>query len=72
MLRVRGYNSLDMPGATGRSGVTDVREEGRDAMSNGKVIPLFLLMLVAHVAHILEETWGRFWLIDAWKERPAR
>jgi hypothetical protein len=34
-------------------------------MSNGKVIPLFLLMLVAHVGHILEETWGRFWLIDA-------
>ena len=34
-------------------------------MGNGKVIPLFLLMLVAHVAHILEETWGRFWLIDA-------
>ena len=34
-------------------------------MSNGKVIPLFLLMLVAHVAHVLEEIWGRFWLIDA-------
>ena len=34
-------------------------------MSNGKVIPLFLLMLVAHVAHVLEEIWGRFWPIDA-------
>jgi len=33
-------------------------------MSNGKAILVYLLMLVGHVAHILEETWGRFWLID--------
>jgi len=34
-------------------------------MNHSKVIILYLLMLVGHVAHILEETWGRFWLLDA-------
>jgi hypothetical protein len=26
---------------------------------------LFLFLLVAHAAHVGEEAWGRFWLIDA-------
>lgn len=34
-------------------------------MSNSKVILFYLLMLVMHIAHVLEEIWGRFWLIDA-------
>jgi hypothetical protein len=34
-------------------------------MNNSKIVLLYLLMLVGHVAHILEEIWGRFWLIDA-------
>ena len=34
-------------------------------MQNDKVVFFYLLMLVAHVGHILEELWGRFWLIDA-------
>jgi len=29
------------------------------------VSSLFLLMLVAHVAHVFEEVWGGFWLIQA-------
>jgi hypothetical protein len=32
---------------------------------NSKVILFYLLMLVGHVAHFLEEVWGRFWLMDA-------
>jgi hypothetical protein len=27
--------------------------------------PLFGLLLVAHAAHVAEEAWGGFWLIDA-------
>ncbi len=34
-------------------------------MINSKVILFYLLMLVGHVAHFLEEIWGRFWPIDA-------
>jgi hypothetical protein len=34
-------------------------------MDKNKVIVLYLLMLVGHVAHIFEETWGRFFLIDS-------
>ena len=34
-------------------------------MNKNKVIILYLLMLVNHVAHVFEEAWGRFWLIDA-------
>jgi len=34
-------------------------------MYKDKVILFYLLMLLNHVAHILEETWGRFWLIDS-------
>ena len=34
-------------------------------MNHSKVILFYLLMLVGHVAHILEEAWGRFWLMDA-------
>ncbi len=28
-----------------------------------QVVYFYLLMLLAHAAHILEEIWGRFWLI---------
>lgn len=34
-------------------------------MNKSKVVLFCLLMLVAHVAHIFEEVWGRFWLIKA-------
>jgi hypothetical protein len=30
-----------------------------------KAIPFYLLLLVGHMAHVFEEIWGRFWLIDA-------
>jgi hypothetical protein len=30
----------------------------------GRVVPLYLLMLVFQVAHVFEEMWGRFWLIN--------
>jgi hypothetical protein len=33
-------------------------------MKNNKLIILYLLMLVAHVAHVFEETWGRFWILN--------
>lgn len=36
-----------------------------DLTTNSKVILLYLLMLVGHVAHVFEEVWGRFWLMDA-------
>ncbi|MGA2623711.1 MAG: hypothetical protein ABSF91_07655 [Bacteroidota bacterium] len=34
-------------------------------MNKNKVVIVYLLMLMNHVAHIFEETWGRFWLIDS-------
>jgi uncharacterized membrane protein YccC len=34
-------------------------------MDRNAVVPLYLLMLAGHVAHVFEETWGRFWLIGA-------
>lgn len=34
-------------------------------MNNSKVILFYLLMLVGHLAHVFEEIWGRFWLMDA-------
>ena len=33
-------------------------------MIRSRLIPLYLLMLVAHVAHVFEEVWGRFWVMD--------
>jgi hypothetical protein len=35
------------------------------SMNTSLAIRLFLLMLAGHVAHILEEVWGRFWLTQA-------
>jgi hypothetical protein len=29
------------------------------------VVPLYLAMLAAHIGHVFEEVWGRFWLIEA-------
>lgn len=34
-------------------------------MSKNRVVIFYLLMLVGHVAHVFEEVWGRFWLMDA-------
>ena len=34
-------------------------------MNENTVILFYLLLLVGHVAHIFEETWGRFWLMNA-------
>jgi hypothetical protein len=39
--------------------------ERKSFMIKNKVTFFYLLMLVAHLAHIFEETWGRFFLIDA-------
>ena len=33
-------------------------------MAPNGVIRWYLLLLVAHVAHVFEEIWGRFWLIE--------
>jgi hypothetical protein len=33
--------------------------------SRNKIIFYFLLLIAFHFAHVLEETWGHFWLIDA-------
>jgi hypothetical protein len=33
-------------------------------MNRNKVVILYLLMLVNHVAHIFEETCGRFWILN--------
>jgi hypothetical protein len=33
-------------------------------MNNYKVIIFYLLMLMNHVAHIFEETWGRFFILN--------
>jgi uncharacterized membrane protein len=34
-------------------------------MNDSRVIFLYLSMLAAHLAHVLEEIWGRFWIMDA-------
>ncbi len=28
------------------------------------ILPLYFLLLSAHVAHVFEEVWGRFWILD--------
>jgi hypothetical protein len=33
-------------------------------VTKSAAVPVYLLMLVAHVAHMLEETWGHFWLMN--------
>jgi len=33
-------------------------------MKNNKVIVFYLFMLIIHVAHVFEEIWGRFWLLN--------
>ena len=37
----------------------------KDPMQKGAIVPLYLMMLAAHLAHVLEEVWGRFWLMNA-------
>jgi len=31
---------------------------------NNKIIFLYILLLLFHVAHVFEEVWGRFWILD--------
>jgi hypothetical protein len=33
-------------------------------MNKNKVVIIYLLLLISHVAHVFEEVWGRFWLIE--------
>ena len=37
---------------------------GGSYMKNNKVIVFYLFMLIIHVAHVFEEIWGRFWLLN--------
>jgi hypothetical protein len=34
-------------------------------VNKNAIIPIFLLMLLLHVAHVFEEVWGRFWIMNA-------
>jgi hypothetical protein len=34
-------------------------------MNDKQVVALYLLVLLGHVAHVFEEVWGRFWLMEA-------
>jgi hypothetical protein len=34
-------------------------------MNKNKIVIIYLLMLVNHVAHVFEEAWGRFWIMDS-------
>ena len=29
-----------------------------------KVVIFYLLMIINHIAHVFEEVWGRFWILD--------
>ena len=33
-------------------------------MNKNKVVIFFLLMIINHVAHVFEEVWGRFWILN--------
>ena len=35
-----------------------------DVIDKNRVIIFYLLLLINHVAHVLEEIWGRFWILD--------
>jgi len=37
---------------------------GGDLVQKDKVVICFLLMLIMHVAHLSEEIWGRFWILN--------
>ena len=34
-------------------------------MHKNKIIILYLLLLLFHIAHVFEEVWGRFWIMDS-------
>lgn len=36
----------------------------RNFIVSNRLVILYLLMLLNHVAHIMEETWGRFWILN--------
>ena len=33
-------------------------------MNKDKILIFYLLMLIFHVAHVFEEIWGRFWILE--------
>ena len=33
-------------------------------MNKDKIIIYYLLMIINHVAHVFEEVWGRFWILN--------
>jgi hypothetical protein len=33
-------------------------------MTKNKILILYLLLLINHVAHVFEEVWGRFWILN--------
>jgi hypothetical protein len=33
-------------------------------MNKNKVVIFYLLMIINHVAHVFEEVWGRFWILN--------
>lgn len=33
-------------------------------MNKNKIIVFYLLMLLNHIAHVFEETWARFWILN--------
>jgi len=35
-----------------------------DVMNKNRVIIFYLLILINHIAHVFEEVWGRFWILD--------
>jgi len=41
-----------------------IPSEKTDVLKSNRIILLYLLMLVGHVAHVFEEIWGRFWMLN--------
>jgi hypothetical protein len=35
-----------------------------DGVKRNRIVLLYLSMLVGHVAHVFEEVWGRFWMLN--------
>ena len=35
-----------------------------DVVNKNRVVIFYLLILINHVAHVFEEVWGRFWIMD--------
>ena len=37
---------------------------GIDKLQKDRIVLCYLLMLVGHIAHVFEEIWGRFWILN--------